>query len=116
MAIRLTRSCDFKPGGSRPAPADHDADITIELKVEGTTYKMDICHEHAKDMAELNMARGFTPAIMVVGHNRRGAYLTKSGRPFTTKQAREWLQAQGYDVAEVGRLTGEQLDAYADAH
>lgn len=116
MALRFTRSCDYKAGSRSRPPAEHEAETVIKLEVDGVTYSMDICREHIADVVEMNLARGFHPIAAVVGHNRRGAYLTKSGQPFTTKQAREWLSDNGHDVAEVGRLTADQLQAYAAAH
>lgn len=115
MAVRFSRSCDYRPASGKK-PAEHDADTVAEVKADGVTFQMDICTEHLKSLSESLTVLGFQPSKAQVGHNRRGAYLTKSGQPFTTKQAREWLAANGHEVSEVGRLTADQLQMYAAAH
>jgi hypothetical protein len=115
MAVRFMRSCDFVPDDGAKS-AEHNADTLAELRVDGVTFQMDLCHDHIKELSECVTRLGFTPSKARVGHSRRGAYLTKSGQPFTTKQAREWLAEHGHEVSEVGRLTADQLQMYAQAH
>ena len=115
MAVRVSRSCDFRPIKGR-ARAEHNADLVAEVRVDGVSFTMDLCNEDMPALLETLQAIGFHPSKAQVGHNRRGAYLGKSGQPFTTKQAREWLQAQGVEVSEAGRLSAEQLQMYAQTH
>lgn len=116
MAVRFSRSCDFAAATASEQQTEHDADLVAELKMDGVTYQIDLCADHVKVMAERIAELGFKPSKAQVGHSRRGAYLTVSGQPFTTKQAREWLAEHGYEVSEVGRLTADQLQMYAAAH
>lgn len=110
----MVHSCDFSacPKG----PGEHSADQVAELRLDSTTFRMDVCEEGKAALTQMMLKAGFTPSSAQVGHNRRGAYVTKSGRTFTTREARAWLQAHGIEVAEAGRLTSDQLARYAQSH
>lgn len=111
MALTMTRTCDM-------ADVDdtHQATSTAEITIGGVLYVMDICDQHLDALPSKLREIGFAPASVAVGHNRRAAYTTRSGRPFTTHEVRAWLRGQGEAVSDVGRLPAAALRAYAAAH
>lgn len=111
MALTVSRTCD----DPESVPA-HPASSTIKLDIGGVAYAIDICDEHLRGLTEQVQSLGFSPATMTVGHNRRAAYVTKSGRPFSTHEVRAWMREQGDAVSDVGRLPAPALEAYAAAH
>lgn len=78
--------------------------------------RQDVCADHAVALTQALTRLGFRPTKAQVGHSRRGAYVTASGKTFTAKEARSWLASVGEDVAPVGKLTNDQLGLYAAAH
>lgn len=111
MALTVSRTCD-----SPNAVEAHSATGTVAITIDGIAYAMDICEEHLRDVVQQIQTLGFSPATMTVGHNRRAAYVTKSGRPFSTHEVRAWLRANGTPVSDAGRLPAATLRAYASAH
>lgn len=111
MARHMTRTCD-----ARTESAIHQATSAAEVRMGDLTLVMDVCDEHLTHVTEGLRALGFAPGSMTVGHSRRAAYLTRTGRPYSTREVRTWLAARGVEVASAGRLPAGALRAYADAH
>lgn len=79
-------------------------------------FRGDLCAE-CKDLTTQGLvALGLMPTKATVGHSKRGAYMTASGKTFTAKEARAWLRQAGFEIGPVGKLTNEQLDLYAASH
>lgn len=79
-------------------------------------YEADLCAACVPLMQQALFHLGIRPATTRVNGKSRGAYVTKSGRTFTTAEARDWLHANGYGVTANGRISKEFLDEYANAH
>lgn len=82
----------------------------------GVTYELDLCEKHQSDLDGvlepfLHMAEPTTTknsgAVRRAMRGKKGA--------FTTKDVREWLQAQGRDVAPSGRLPNSLIEEYKES-
>jgi hypothetical protein len=76
---------------------------------------MDLCLEHFEALQARMIEMGYRPASKTASKLRR-AYVGKSGRTFSTNEARDWLAEHGYDVPSAGRLSAEMLQVYAEAN
>lgn len=111
MSKQVRRLCDSGTDGP-----PHEARGVARVHIGDVAYAMDVCDEHAGALAETLRGLGFVPDSIAVGHNRRAAYLTRSGRPFSTREVRDWLRSQGAHVSDAGRLPDDVLRAYAHCH
>lgn len=110
MATSVITTCDFQSHG---VPAH----TRIEITLEGKKFEADLCDGCIPELERSLLGLGLRPSIALVDGKPRGQYLTESGIPFTTAEAREWLVANGYDVhPTVGRVSAEMLREYAAAH
>lgn len=110
MGTRMT--CDYKLDGTTCGkPARH----TIEALNSNRGFRVRACNEHIKLLESELLAMGFTP-FAKTGDKERKSYVSDSGVPFSTNEAREWLQKKGYDVPIAGRLSGTMLKVYAENH
>lgn len=113
MAVNLQRTCDAVRDGAR---CGREATLSVDARVVETMFRGDLCPECKDRITQGFVQLGLTPTKATVGHSKRGAYVTASGKTFTAKEARAWLRQAGVDIAEVGKLTNEQLDLYAASH
>lgn len=121
MADVVRKECDFDVQKGRKVvtcgkPVT-DAEATA-LTIGTTRYLMDLCDEHKQLLTETLVP--FT-SIAYDTQQRRGTHVrkaiqTKSGQAFTTKDVRLWLQQQGREVTETGRLPKDLIEEYAAAH
>lgn len=121
MAQIVMKACDFdvKKGRKTEKCGQQVPDNEPTYLTEGTTrYSMDLCAEHQQLMREVLLP--FTSIAFDtqrrMGTQVRKAIQTKSGKAFTTKDVRTWLQEQGRDVPESGRLPKDLIEEYANAH
>lgn len=82
----------------------------FEFGVEGKSYEVDLCEEDtqvARDTFTLliSVATEVSPSGQAVRRALKG----KQGR-FTHKQMRKYLQEQGLEVADSGRLSNDLID------
>lgn len=94
-----------------------EATETITFALDGVTYEIDLNEEHAAALRE-SLDEWVAKARRAGGRRatgRRGASARRapSGE---TQQIREWAKAQGLQVSDRGRISGEVRAAYEAAH
>jgi hypothetical protein len=110
----------------------HDEDVeaaeTVSFALDGTSYELDACEEHAAEMRDafapyVGSARkagrpsGGGPARRPSRGSSRSSLGGGGGADRERVQAiREWARANGYKVSERGRLSAEVQEAYDRAH
>ncbi len=109
MAVTMTRTCDFTARCTEPAVD------SLQLTFDGIAYATDVCAGHRDDLLAAITKLGFRPVASIVDGRRRDVYITASGEPFTTADARAWLIEQGL-ATERGRISREYLELYASKH
>ncbi|ASK67257.1 hypothetical protein CFK39_15535 (plasmid) [Brachybacterium avium] len=87
------------------------ATSTVDFALDGVTYEIDLNDENAQKLRD-EFAAWVGHARRVGGRARRG---TSRGRSDETKRIREWAQANGYEIADRGRVSAEIREAYAAA-
>jgi hypothetical protein len=111
--LKVTRRRD-KVACGQPVPDDQPTYVTF-----GTTrYGIDLCAEHQETLTKslqpyLDVA---SDAQMRTGTHVRKALQGRGGKPFTTKDVREWLASEGREVPARGRLPEDILREYEQAH
>lgn len=107
----MTLTCDYSKACPEPAVT------TLELTFADVVYRADICDGHVEDMLKSVLKVGFRPTASIVDGKRRDVFVTSSGRPFTSAEARAWLVTQGLKEGTAkGRVSAEHLELYAAAH
>lgn len=121
MADVIRKECDFKIHKGRKqvncGQPVTDSEAT-PMTLEATRYLMDLCDEHKQ------LLRDTVLPFTSVAHDtslRRGTHVrkavqTKGGQAFTSKDVRKWMQDQGREVTETGRLPKDLIEEYAAAH
>lgn len=102
MQVLLT--CDLEEG-------DKPGTQTIEFAFDGTSYEIDLCDRHAKQMrdglaAYVNATRRVTRA----GSRRRRS--DGSSDRERTQAIRAWARKKGIKVSERGRLSSDIVAKY----
>lgn len=97
------------------------ADRTISFALEGVQYEIDLSDKNAaafeKAVAKFRDAArkvGKTARVRDIS-SARGAARTSNDRE-RTRQIREWAKANGIDVSERGRISGEVVEKYEAAN
>lgn len=124
MADEIIKKCDFRVGRGRNI---HPHGVTVEgneattFRIGGVEYSADLCSEHRAAMLEClqpfiaiskRTGRSYSP------RNARGRMVmrAKGGVTFTTKDVRRWLEEQGREVPNTGRLANEIIEEYKVAN
>lgn len=115
MATSTVTTCDFVDPNMGEA---HGVPATTQLRASlyGKTYEADLCDACVEKVERALTRLGVRPSVAVVGGKLRGAYVTASGKSFTTAEAREWLLTHGHAVNPSGRISKELLFKYAQDH
>ncbi|MGH3913274.1 MAG: histone-like nucleoid-structuring protein Lsr2 [Pseudonocardiaceae bacterium] len=97
---------------------------TVEFALDGISYELDLSDENAAKLRDA-LAQ-YTGAGRRTGGRRRGGRVsgrvTKSGSMSTSynretlKSIRGWAKQNGHSVSDRGRLSGEVLEAWENAH
>jgi Lsr2 len=90
---------------------------TVRFGLDGHLYEIDLSSRNAKKLrSELAtfVEHGSRVSARVGAATRRGAGRTGagSGHADQNRAIREWAQAQGYDIADRGRIKQEIVDAF----
>ena len=110
----------------------HDGEVegseTVAFGVDGATYEIDVCEEHATAMRDAfaeyvgagrRAGRGQTAAAARRPRAPRaagsGSAPSGSSREHV-QEVREWARTNGHAVSERGRLSGAVIAAYEAAH
>lgn len=120
MGERVSKFCDVKVKRGRSTQKcgqDVPNDESTALTVGTTRYLMDLCQEHIDDLnANLDPFISIAhDAQKRTGTQVRKALVGKHGA-FTTADVRKWLHEQGREVSNTGRLPGDLIREYQDAH
>lgn len=93
--------------------------ITWTTRFDDREYELRLCRTHYDKLRDelrgvwgIRSTKAFSDATDYKG---RELYLARSGQVFTAADARPWLVERGL-AKPGGRLSQQQLDAYADAH
>jgi hypothetical protein len=99
-----------------------EADETLEFGIDGATYEIDLSKENADQLRDsLAAFIGAARRLTGGGRGRRpAATVTPVRRPAIDREQnqaiREWGRNRGMKVSERGRIPGEVLEAYHQAH
>ena len=90
----------------------------MTLYANDLVYHGFLCASHRNALTDAIPEFGLAPVgSRSKDAKRRTAYIGKSGKAFTAAQARAWLVKRGeLEGIGPGRLSQQQLDAYADTH
>lgn len=91
-----------------------EASETVTFGLDGTSYEIDLNDANAAALREA-LSGYVGHARKVTGGGRRGRR-SGGGSASNTKDVREWAKAQGMEVSERGRISGEVQQAYDAAH
>lgn len=114
MAERTIYICDYPQGNGEHC--GKEATGRVQAGTDDTKLSGDYCDEHQGILFAEFQRMGMTFSSMKVGKRDRDTYTARSGRPFTTAQAREWLVSEGHTSRGTGRLSKRLLDLYAEQH
>ena len=118
MAEEIVRKCDYPIRGTTHGVRVPD-DKPTDLRIDGVEYEIDLCAEHQELLAkrlEPFLEGGRATRAKVGNTTRRAIAGSTGGKPFTTKEVRDWLTEQGRDVPPSGRLPNDAFEEYAAAH
>ena len=95
-----------------------EASQTVPFSLDGVTYEIDLSEENASALRD-ELGRYVAAARRIGGRKVRLATgQSLSGAPSSgtdrerNRQIREWAQANGYEVAERGRLSSEIIAGF----
>lgn len=99
-------TCDLETG-------DKPGSQTIEFGLDGTSYEIDLCDKHAKQMREaigqfVDAGRR-APSRGASGRRRRSGGSSDRER---TQEIRAWARSKGIKVSERGRLSADIVAQY----
>ena len=90
----------------------------VPVQIDGVTYEIDLSEENASALRD-ELARYVASARRIGGRKVRLATGQSLGGPAGSgtdrernRQIREWAQANGYEVAERGRLSSEIIAGF----
>jgi hypothetical protein len=89
-----------------------DADRTISFTIDGDQYAIDLSKSNAEKFEAavapyVKAARKTSTARASAGRSRRGGSSASD-----TKEAREWLRANGHQVSDRGRVPAPLMELY----
>ena len=112
--VQVMLVCDLH-GDETPASE------TIDFALDGATYELDLCDQHAGEMRD-RLATYVAAARRGGGRgtssSSRGARRSRRGRGGSGEaaQIRQWARSQGLAVPERGRIPAELAEKYAAAN
>ena len=101
----------------------HDGEVegteTITFGLDGSSYEIDVCDAHAKELRDANAP--FVGAARRAGRGtgggqRRSRGSRSGGSDNQVAQIREWARSNGHQVSERGRISATVRAAYDAAH
>ncbi len=105
----------------------HDGELegaeTVSFAVDGTTYDVDVCEEHAAALRDAmapfvgaGRRAGRAPSLGRAPSVRSGSTPRPAADRERVQRIREWAREHGHAVSERGRLSGAVVEAYEAAH
>jgi hypothetical protein len=128
MADEVIKRCDFPVGrgrNKRPHGEVIENGVPTRFRINGRDYEADLCAEHraALDEALADFVAIARRSGTVLPRNSRGRAVmrAKGGVLFTTKDVRNWLEAEakagrGDAPSPSGRIPNADIDRYKEAH
>jgi hypothetical protein len=105
--VQVLLTCDLEDG-------EKSATTTVPFSVDGTSYEIDLCDKHAKQLRDA--VGPFTAAARRVSASRGGRRRSSGGADRERTQAiRAWARKKGIKVSERGRLSGDIVARYEAA-
>ncbi|MDR2256213.1 MAG: Lsr2 family protein [Arthrobacter sp.] len=95
-------------------PLDRENHTRIQFSVDGKHYQIDLDHEGAELFHE--SIREFVENAAPVKADRKARVSRPSAGSGEQTKMREWAKANGYEVAERGRIPASIQEAYAAAN
>ena len=94
-----------------------EASETILFGLDGVEYEIDLSDENAAQMRDA-LASWVGRARRTGGRRKQGSASTGSvrGKRDDLDAVRAWARENGYQVSDRGRVAGDVLKAYDDAH
>jgi hypothetical protein len=94
---------------------------TVEFALDGATYEIDVCEQHAGELRErlssyVGVARHAGGRGTSSGSARAGRRRRRSSGSGEAARIREWARGQGLPVPERGRIPAELAEKYARAN
>jgi hypothetical protein len=88
---------------------------TVTFGFDGHSYALELCADHRQEFAD------FMAGHVAAARTDGNASFRKASRPAAEakgdlNEMRDWAKANGYRVAERGRVSKEVREAYAVAH
>lgn len=106
--VQVLLVCDICEGGK---PGSE----TIGFGVDGSSYEIDLCDKHAKQLRD-NVATFVGAARRATsGARGRGRRSSGAGDRQRTQEIRAWARKKGIKVSERGRLSGDIVAKYEAA-
>jgi hypothetical protein len=88
---------------------------TITFGLDGASYEIDVCDEHARDLRDRFAA--YIGAGRRAGRSQQGGgRRRRRGSATDAARIREWARAQGLAVPERGRIPADLAERYAAAN
>jgi len=108
----VTLTCDLSH-----SEAETPAVETVSFAFDGTTYEVDVCGDHAKDIRETfgdyaDRARKAAPSVIGRKSRSNGSNRLGGARP---SQIRDWAKDNGISVSERGRIPANVMEQYEAA-
>ncbi|CUR54449.1 Histone-like DNA-binding regulator lsr2 [metagenome] len=91
-----------------------DADETVAFGVDGASYEIDLSSEHAAALRDALAT--YVGHARKVGGRRAARKASSTGGGVSAAEIREWARANGHDVPERGRVSGDVRAAYEAAN
>jgi hypothetical protein len=91
-----------------------DATETVSFAVDGVSYEIDLNDDNAARLRDDFAV--WTAHATRVGGRRRTASASSSSSKEDLDAIRTWARANGYEVADRGRISAKVKEAYAKAH
>lgn len=94
-----------------------DADETVTFGIDGVTYEIDLNDDNAGKLRDV--LAPYVGAGRRVGGRRSSGRSGGSGGSRSRQDlaaVREWARANGHQVSDRGRISGQVQDAYDKAH
>ena len=108
MARRIVEIFIDDLDGATLEDSDHES---VRFGLDGIDYRIDLGRRNADELRAV-----FEPYIAAGTRVARSAQVPRSPKGGNTGEIRSWATANGYQVAQRGRLPGQIMNAYVAAN
>jgi Lsr2 len=107
--VKVTVVCDL------PHEGEVEGQETVQFSFDGTSYEIDVCSKHAKELREKVGQYADHARKASAGGGRRRRSRTGPGRE-RSGEIRAWAKQRGYKVSERGRIPATIIQEYEASH